>query len=306
MITLEGALDLHVHSAPDRYPRIADDLTVARAAHEVGMGGICLKNHHVCTVERAGLVNAALGIGTKEFALGSITLNHSAGGVEPIVVESALRSGARIVWMPTVDSAAHRQAFAAGGHYPPAAAEAITALAGDRLTSKAMAVLDLCREHAVPLATGHLAADEVRAVARAARDIHARVVVTHPLFRVPGLGLSELVELVGPDTWFEFTYCTVSPMWRHATMEETAAAIKAVGAERSLLTSDGGQPHNPMPHECFRCLGQMCVECGIPEADVTRMMTMNSREVIGGTGYGAPHDTVHGASPHQVGRYDAA
>ncbi len=32
-------------------------------------------------------------------------LNHSVGGLNPVAVELAGRSGAKIVWMPTVDAA---------------------------------------------------------------------------------------------------------------------------------------------------------------------------------------------------------
>ena len=36
--------------------------------------------------------------------LGTITLNHAVGGLNPIAVEVAAREGARIVWLPTVSS----------------------------------------------------------------------------------------------------------------------------------------------------------------------------------------------------------
>ncbi len=38
-------------------------------------------------------------------AYGALTLNHSVGGLNPVAVEIAGRSGAKIVWMPTVDAA---------------------------------------------------------------------------------------------------------------------------------------------------------------------------------------------------------
>ena len=37
-------------------------------------------------------------------AFGAITLNHSVGGLNPVAVELAGRSGCKIVWMPTVDA----------------------------------------------------------------------------------------------------------------------------------------------------------------------------------------------------------
>ncbi|HEV2474501.1 MAG TPA: hypothetical protein VGS41_17620, partial [Chthonomonadales bacterium] len=102
----------------------------------------------------------------------------------------------------------------------------------------------------------------------------------HPIFRVPGLTLPELAELAALGAFFEFTYCTVSPMWLHATMAHTAAAIRSVGAGRSILSSDCGQPHNPMPHEGLRILAQMCLEHGFSETDIDRMVRRNPAAMV--------------------------
>src|SRR5208337_3992989 len=73
---IEGGYDLQVHVAPDVIERRIDDIDLA---HEF------LKR--------------------KLQAFGAITLNHSVGGLNPVAVELSGRSGAKIVWMPTVDAA---------------------------------------------------------------------------------------------------------------------------------------------------------------------------------------------------------
>ena len=66
------------------------------------MKGFVLKSHYIPTAERAKVVTKAVpGIQ----AFGAITLNHSVGGLNPVAVELSGRSGAKIVWMPTVDAA---------------------------------------------------------------------------------------------------------------------------------------------------------------------------------------------------------
>ncbi|HEX9016024.1 MAG TPA: DUF6282 family protein, partial [Chloroflexota bacterium] len=50
---LEGAVDLHIHSAPDVYPRILNDVELARSAREMGMRAIVVKNHFTDTAGRA-------------------------------------------------------------------------------------------------------------------------------------------------------------------------------------------------------------------------------------------------------------
>lgn len=296
MIDIDDAYDLHVHSAPCLFPRIADDLTIAEAAQAAGLRGLVLKSHHEPTVGRAAAVNAALARRDNAptlTAFGAITLNHAVGGVNPAAVEAALKTGARLVWMPTVDSRAHAEAFGHTGGWdvqgaaPEAAPRAarlapLTILAEGRLTAAATDVLRLCRERNVALATGHLGRDEIFALARFARaQRFERLVVTHPLFKVPRLDTALLVELAAPGVYFEFTYCALSPMWRHTTIDETAAAIRAVGVERAFLTSDGGQTHNPMPHEGLRLMAQMCAEKGFTEAEIDGLIRRVPAQLVG-------------------------
>lgn len=54
---LEGAVDLHVHSAPDVDARRYNDLELARETAQAGMGAILIKSHQNSTVERAWLVS---------------------------------------------------------------------------------------------------------------------------------------------------------------------------------------------------------------------------------------------------------
>src|SRR5207244_4569448 len=63
---------------------------------------VVLKSHYVPSYERARVVSK--GVPGSE-AFGAITLNHSVGGLNPVAIEIAGRSGCKIVWMPTVDAA---------------------------------------------------------------------------------------------------------------------------------------------------------------------------------------------------------
>ena len=98
---VRGAYDLHVHVEPDLAKRRIDDLALAHRFAELGLAGFVLKSHYVPTAERAAVVRAAVpGIDV----LGAITLNAGVGGLNAQAVEIAARGGARIVWLPTVDS----------------------------------------------------------------------------------------------------------------------------------------------------------------------------------------------------------
>src|SRR5579863_4621141 len=110
---IEGGYDLQVHVAPDVIGRRIDDLDLAKEFLSHKLKGFVLKSHYVPTYERAKVVtkaSAALGV----TAYGAITLNHSVGGLNPVALEIAGRSGNKIVWMPTVD-AQNETAGRAGG-----------------------------------------------------------------------------------------------------------------------------------------------------------------------------------------------
>ena len=98
---VRGAVDYHVHVAPDFVARRITDVDLARRCLETGQAGFGLKSHYTPTTERAQVVAAAVpGV----VVLGTITLNRAVGGLNPLAVEVAARQGARIVWFPTVSS----------------------------------------------------------------------------------------------------------------------------------------------------------------------------------------------------------
>src|SRR4029453_974401 len=96
-----GAVDYHVHVAPDFVARRISDIELAGRCLETGQAGFGLKSHYISTTERARVVAAVVpGV----VVLGTITLNRSVGGLNPLAVEVAARQGARIVWFPTVSA----------------------------------------------------------------------------------------------------------------------------------------------------------------------------------------------------------
>src|SRR5215813_11045777 len=99
--TLEHAYDLQIHVGPDVIARRIDDIDCAKEFLAHGLRGFVLKSHYIQTGERAQVVAKAVP-GSRVF--GAVTLNHSIGGLNPVAVELAGRTGCKIVWMPTVDA----------------------------------------------------------------------------------------------------------------------------------------------------------------------------------------------------------
>lgn len=58
---IEGAVDTHVHAAPDLIERYESDLELAEDIRDSGMARTVVKSHVVPTVGRTALVNEAVG-----------------------------------------------------------------------------------------------------------------------------------------------------------------------------------------------------------------------------------------------------
>lgn len=289
LVDLEGAIDLHVHTHPCLFPRLCDDYTAAQAAAAAGLRGIVLKCHHESTVSRAREVGRQVE-GFKVF--GGIVLNTYVGGINPAAVEAALRMGGKIVWMPTIDAAYHAKVHGSRGKYDVQEGGntgGTEELAGitiwddeKNLTPNTWEILQLITKYDAILGTCHLSPEEIYALVRAAREVGVKkILITHPFFKVPRLTLEQLKELVALGATAEFGYCTVSPMWHYATIEEIFGAIKALGVVNAVLISDAGQRHNPMPHESLRVFAQCLYEKGLSEGEIRQMVVQKPAELLG-------------------------
>jgi hypothetical protein len=285
LIDVAGAFDLHVHSYPSLFPRLADDLGLAEAYATAGFAGFALKSHHESTASRAYLLGR---LHPELRVVGGVVLNGFVGGFNPSAVEACLRTGGRVVWMPTIDSQGHAathggtRGYAAQSSGLERAAEGMSALREDgSLVPEIYDVLDLVRDAGAVLATGHLSAPEVVAVVGAAceRGVE-RIVVTHALYRVPSLDLNTLEALTARGAFAEFCYLEVSPVWADHSVGAVVEAVRRVGADRCVLSSDGGQRHNPVPPEGLRLLAQSVFEGGIPAEEVDRMVRANPLALV--------------------------
>src|SRR5712692_2065251 len=192
---LEGAYDLQIHVGPDVIARRIDDIDCAKEFLAHGLRGFVLKSHYMQTGERAQVVTKAVP-GIRAF--GALTLNHSVGGLNPVAVELAGRTGCKIVWMPTVDAknetagrpdggtqklpfwATIQRELAAEGISPPPLS--IVDDSGELIDS-ARRCLERIAKHNMTLATGHLGRREIFALVRTAKAMGLKkVLVTHAEF----------------------------------------------------------------------------------------------------------------------------
>lgn len=286
LVDMRGAIDMHFHPYPCIFPRLATDREIADAAYQAGMGGLLLKCHHESTVSRAMALRKDFpGMGI----FGGIVLNSYVGGVNPKAVEAALQLGGKEVWLPTIDAAFHAKMHGTTGKYDVQVSSdarktdsGISVVKDGELTQDARDVFSLIAQYNTILGTCHQSYEELKIIIPAARKLGVqKILLTHPFFKVPGLTLEQVQELVSLGAIAEFGYCTVSPMWAYASIPTVAKAILALGAENCIIISDAGQRHNPMPHEALRIFAQGLFESGVPEEDVDILIQRNPAKLLG-------------------------
>jgi len=283
---IRGGYDLQVHVAPDVIGRRIDDIDLAKEFLAHGLRGFVLKSHYIQTGERAKVVSKAVpGIS----AFGAVTLNHAVGGLNPVAVEIAGRSGCKIVWMPTVDAENETAGLPSSGHKKlPFWAEIQRELAVMGISPPRMTVLDhegrvsrearTCMEligrHDMILATGHLGRREILALVKTAREMGLKkVLVTHAEFPSQNLTWEEQVELAGLGAKIEHCFTTMHT--GKAPWDTVLESIRRVGPERCILSTDLGQPINPPVAEGFAMFAQKLLDGGFSTAEIRAMAVTN-------------------------------
>lgn len=287
---ISGAYDLHVHVEPDLAPRRTDDLALSRDFLARGLAGFVLKSHYSPTAERAKVVTAAVpGIE----AFGAVCLNHGVGGLNPVAVDIAGRSGARIVWLPTVDSLNEWSGEHPAMAKPPVWMQIKRDMEARNLIKSPVDVFDsdgrplpalleclaAVAEHQMILATGHLSRSEINQVVPLAfANGIERVVITHPEFPSQNLSPSDQKALAEQGAYVE--HCFTTPYTGKCTWEAVFKGIAAAGVEQTIITTDLGQVANPPVAEGFAAFAQMLLDNGWNEADVKAMAIGNPSRLI--------------------------
>ena len=280
---LKGSFDLHVHAGPDPYhERRLDALETARHAHEAEMAGFVLKSHQAPTSAIAQALNR---IYPGLQVAGSITLNAEVGGLNPDAVQAAAALDARVVWMPTYSADYALPGLRDNRHLSAEYVGRITARPGIRLTDdkgelrgEVHDILDLAVQHEMTLASGHVSPKEALALFKAAKAKGIeRMVATHPH---DSATTEEQREMASLGAFVEHTFLSCMPTGGQTSPEEMAAAIRELGVEHCVVTTDFGQPPNPPPAEGMRMAIATLLHAGLTQEEVSALVKGNPLRLI--------------------------
>lgn len=280
---LNGAIDFHIHSAQDVYPRLLNDVELALSAKENGMRAILVKNHYFETAGRARIASDVADF--KVF--GGIALNLTNGGINKHAVRMALKMGAKQVWLPTV----HSQYFVQNkSHVANLATEIGSDVEGIYLLNEdgslredLYPIFDLIAEHDAILGTGHVTMKEAKiAVKEAAGRGVKRIVVTHPAATFVHYGIADMKEILDLGaTCLEHTWNDVTRQVSHPlNIEDLFNVIKATDPKRNIMSTDAGQWLNPPAAQQMGIYIKEMLKRGISEKDIRTMTADNPAKLL--------------------------
>lgn len=277
--SLTGVIDIHAHADPDdtsKRPRSIDVLDLAKLAKDRGMRGFVLKNHYESTASMAYVVRKAVP-GIEVF--GMLVLNRQMGGINAAAVDyftKAKGGWGRIVSMPTED--AENQV-----HYDKANRPFVSISRNGQLLPEVKEVLGMIARNNLALATGHSSAEEDLLLVREAKNLGIRkIVVTHPLGRSVAMSIPQMQEAAQLGAFLEIvTYQRTTSNVPPITTEEHVKALRAVGPEHFILSSDTGQEGNPVHPDALAKLFTTLREQGFTQAEVDRMSKANPATLLG-------------------------
>lgn len=286
VVNMEGTLDLHIHSAPSLFVRIADDLGMAKMARDAGQRAILIKCHAESTATRASFVQQLV---PEVKVFGSITLNWFVGGLNPIAVETALRWGAKEVWMPTIHAARHGEHYNVLGDYGTFSIsgiktpiKGISLLDGDKLLPEVHDILALAAEYDAIIGTGHINQAETYALVKAGHQAGVnKILITHPHDHFVRFNDQQLLELVNMGAKLELCAGGVQPIPGYTNIDTVSKTIRNIGPENIIISSDSGAPRKPAPVECIRIYGNCLLSKGITLEEFDVMTKKNPAEWVG-------------------------
>ena len=269
--TLAGAIDMHAHSDPDGVPRSIDAIDLARLAKSRGMRALVLKNHYEPTASLAFLVRKEVP-GIEVF--GGISLDLTVGGVNPAAVEwmTKVKGGyGKVVWMPTYDS--EHQVTSSGAKRP------FARVAKDgKLAPEAVRVIEIIAKNNLVLETGHSSpAEALLLIREAKRQGVQSILVTHAMSSAVGMSIPEMQEAAKLGAYLEF-------VWVHPGSDAAKAyvpAIRQVGPEFCVISSDLGQAANPLHPDGLLAFYQYLHSQGFSENEIDRMAKVNPAKLLG-------------------------
>ena len=268
---LQGVIDIHIHTNPDIRGRRLNDIELATEARRVGARAIVIKSHLVTTMDRAAIARVVV---PEIDIFGGIVLNPHVGGLNAIAVDTAIKLGAKFVWLPT--------SFSANERKHQGKSDGIETVVDGKVVPALLPILKMVAEADVALATGHLTPTESLVVVEEARKQGVKkIVINHPEWMTVNMSIDDQKRLSQFDVFFERCYARNVGGKYDKNFRRNLDAMEVLGFDSTIVATDGGQVENPMWSDALAEYIGFLLQAGVPQAALDQMTKVNPAKMLG-------------------------
>jgi hypothetical protein len=291
MSILQDGIDIHVHGYPDALVDTGWDFAwEAKQAYDAGMRAMVFKSMLSDTAPMMYFVQQIVDRHAQEKeekgemhrhpfnVYGGVVLNWSVGGLNPEAVKVSAKLGAKIVWLPSHDSAHHMKTLEEDGkgvevldeHDKPLP-ELIEIF---KTVAKYNIILDLC----------HTGTKERFIMTEEAQKYGVKkILLTHPQWSVNRMSIDEMAEISKMGAYIGLFMYSAVPHFNNPVADRTEVLkiIEKVGPEKCAIATDYGSMLNPPPLEGMKLYVRLLLAMGVPETDVCTMLSKNNAFLLG-------------------------
>jgi hypothetical protein len=283
---LKDAIDIHAHIDPDSFgpnsaqaARLIDVVDLARLAKEKGMRGFVAKMHYDTTAHVAYVLRKTIP-GVEVFGL--VGSNRAMGGVnlEAVSHMAEVKGGwGRVVNMPTWDAE-----FYVKNSKAPNRPTVKVSNNGELLPEVKAVIAFMAKTKTrdsngqMVLYTGHNAPAESLMMAREATRLGVPVMVSHPMIEFINMPMPMMEEAAKLGAYLEIVSNFIGS---EESVKEHVEAIRKIGAQHFILSSDRGQAKGPLHTDGLVQAAKVLMKNGISEADINIMLKQNPVKFLG-------------------------
>ncbi len=291
---VRNAIDVHCHAHEGQQ----DALALAKYASRNGMSGILYKTitgrnrpARTCQRLRDELIQWCESEKISPVTCWAGYMTDCAGPPSAQTVRDQLQTGVKAVWMPVTMHAntLSKVGFLDNSRKPNGALPWEEALKvghylldnRGRLKQEIREIMRIVADCEAALFFGHATHLEIFAMAEEVDKLgFKRAVVDHPFSPFVDLSVEQMQRLAHVGIYLNFTYDELSPLLGvdPYTMYQ---AIRILGPEHVILSSDGGDPLFPNSVECIRLIRAYMQAFGLSDKEIHQVSTVNPGTVVG-------------------------
>ena len=274
---VEGSYDLHVHSAPSHVKRTIDDIDLIKKASTYKMAGVLIKNHYEPTSGRSELINTHFNFFTK--AYGGVVLNSTVGGINPYACESALKMGAKIVWLPTRDAENSLRYGNMKGDLFNREGISVVDEKG-KLIKSFKEVVEVVKKYDATLATGHISLEESLKVCDYAIKKNVKVVLTHPDWNRTKIPIDIQIDLGKKGVFIEKVWANLDD--GDCSADEFLNVMNQLDFNNTFITTDRGYYTKKPPFESLVDCIEFLIEKGVDGRNIEKILKITPKIIVEG------------------------